>query len=87
MLAKKVISDYHKYIVFVLKIYSKSLYKIIIMSMTKYICKFFQKPSKERELSDHSKACEDPKKMTEDESSTGSSKDINYQMFYENKNG
>ena len=57
------------------------------MSMTKYICKFFQKPSKERELSDHSKACEDPKKMTEDESSTGSSKDINYQMFYENKNG
>ena len=42
------------------------------MSLTKDISKFFEKASEKRDLSGQLKTCEDPKKMREDKSSTGS---------------
>ena len=53
------------------------------MSLTKDICKFFEKASKKRDLSDQSKACEDPKKMRADKSSTGSLTDMADDVFAE----
>ena len=53
------------------------------MSLTKDISKFFKQASKKRDLSDQSKTCEDPKKMTE-ESSTGSLIDMADDVFAEN---
>ena len=46
------------------------------MSLTKDISKFFEKASKNRDLSDQSKTCEDPEKVREDESNTGSLTDM-----------
>ena len=56
------VTYYHNNKVVVLRILLKSLYRIIIMSLTKYISKFFEKASKKRDLSDQSKNCEDPKR-------------------------
>ena len=50
------------------------------MSLTK-VSKFFEKASKKRDLSDQSKTCEDPKKMREDKSSTGSLTDMADDVF------
>ena len=53
----------------VLKIQLKLLCRIIIMSLTKDISKFFKKASKKRDLSHQSKTCEDLKEIREDKSS------------------
>ena len=51
--------------------------------MSKNISKFFEKASKKRDLSDQSKTCEDPKKIREDKSSTGSLIDMADDAFAE----
>ena len=66
----------------VLRIWLKSLYRIIIISLTKDISTFFEKASKRRDLSDQSKTCKDLKKMRE-ESSTGSLTDMTDDVFAE----
>ena len=53
------------------------------MSLTKHISEFFEKASRTRDLSDQSKTCEDPKKMREDKSSTGSLTDMADDVFAE----
>ena len=53
------------------------------MSLCKDISKFFGKASKKRDLNDQSKTCEDPKKMKEDKSSTGSLIDMADDVFAE----
>ena len=59
----------------------KLLYRIIIMSLTQDIFKFFEKASKKRDLCDQSKTCEDSKKR--EESSTGSLTDMADDVFAE----
>ena len=80
---KVLIYDHHIYIVVVLRIYFKSLYRIIIMSLTKYTSKFFEKASKKKDLSNQSKTCADPKKIREDKSRTGSLTDMAGDVFAE----
>ena len=53
------------------------------MSLTKHVSEFFEKASRMRDLSDQSKTCEDPKKMREDESNTGSLTDMADDVFAE----
>ena len=56
------------------------------MSLTKDISKFFEKASKERDLSDPSKICEDPKKRREDNSRTGSLTDMADEITWVHRN-